>query len=277
MRNLISVAVCILLSVSGAGAVENADADPVVGVPLTGDEAIDFLTNAEVVGEPEAFDPDAITGPVRVTLSDGSRTYRAIFKDEDTRYPEFKFSDGRVVKEARDSYRHEIAAYQLDRLLGLGIVPPCVEREIDSKKGSLCFWVEAAMTEADRRHRGLQSTDPERYEEKLLEIELFQQLIADLDYSDLRNLVIDDHLRLYKVDSSLAFDPDPDLLPGLDSSRMSRRLVEALRALDKDTMEQALKPWLLRDELTDLWKRRAKILKRADRLIDQYGEHETLY
>ncbi|MGD8439610.1 MAG: hypothetical protein PVG53_03675 [Holophagae bacterium] len=277
MNNLVKVLLVVLLSVASVGADELDVVGSVVGVPLTGDEAVEFLTHAEVVGEAERFDEQAITGPVRVTLSDGRRTYRAIFKQEDTRYDEFSFSDGRVVTKARDSYRHEIAAYELSRLLGLDIVPPCVERTIDSTKGSLCFWVEGSMTEAERRHRGLQSSNPEKYKDQLHEIELFQQLIADLDYSDLRNLVVDQNLKIHKVDSSMAFDPDPHLLTGLDSSRVSRRLFEGLKGLDKTKMEETLEPWLHKDELSGVWRRRAKILKRVDRLIKDYGEGETLY
>lgn len=277
MNNLVRVTLCVLLSVIGAGAGELGEPSSVVGVPLRGEEAVAFLTDAEVVGAPESFDEAAITGPVRVNLSDGSRTFRAVFKHEETRYPEFRFSDGREVEQARDSYRHEIAAYQLNRMLGLDIVPPCVERKIDSKMGSLCFWVEGSMTEAERREQGLQPSDYAMYKGQLREIELFQQFIADLDYSDLRNLVVDENLRIHKVDSSMAFDPDPDLLTGLYSSRLSRRLIRALEALDKKEMNEMLKPWLHKDQLGDLWERRKRILKRAKQLIADYGEERTLY
>jgi hypothetical protein len=277
MGKLLRVALCVLLSVAGAGAGEVDEPDPVVGVPLRGEEAVAFLAGAEVVGEPETFDEAALTGPVRVTLTDGSRTCRAVFKHEDTKYPEFRFSDGREVQQARDSYRHEIAAYVLDQMLGLDIVPPCVERKIDSRTGSLCFWVEGSMTEAERREQGLQSSDPTRYKEQLREIELFQQLIADLDYSDLRNLVVDEKLRIHKVDSSMAFDPDPDLLTGLYSSRLSRRLIRALESLDKKELNETLKPWLHKDQRAGLWQRRNRILKRAEELVADYGEERTLY
>jgi hypothetical protein len=277
MNNLVRGAMCVLLVATGVGAGELGESGAVAGVPLSGDEALAFLTNAAVVGEPERFDEAAITGPLRVTLTDGSRTYRAVFKHEDTKYPEFRFSDGRVVEDARDSYRHEIAAYELARLLGLDFVPPCVERIIDSKKGALCFWVEGSMTEAERRERGLLSSDPVEYRGQLREIELFQQLIADLDYSDLRNLVVDDDLRIYKVDSSMAFDSDRELLTGLYSSRLSRRLIEALETLDKNKINETLKPWLHKDQLGGLWQRRNRILKRAKQLIADYGEERTLY
>jgi len=277
MKNLVRATLCVLLSVTGAGAEEVGGSDAVVSGLLRGEEAVAFLTDAEVVGEPESFDEAAITGPVRVTLTDGSRTFRAVFKHEETRYPEFRFSDGREVEQARDSYRHEIAAYQLDRMLSLDIVPPCVDRKIGSRTGSLCFWVEGSMTEAERRERGLQPSDSVGYKGQLREIELFQQLIADLDYSDLRNLIVDEKLRIHKVDSSMAFDSDPDLLTGLYSSKLSRRLIQALEALDKKEMNETLKPWLHKDQLGSLWERRKRILKRAKQLIADYGEERTLY
>lgn len=277
MGNLVTMALCVLLSVAGVSAGDPAVPDSVIGVPLIGEEAVAFLTGAEIVGEPEEFDEAALTGPVRVTLTDGSRTYRAIFKHEETKYPEFRFSDGREVQDARDSYRHEIAAYELDQMLGLDIVPPCVERKIGSRTGSLCFWVEGSMTEAERRERGLQSSDHARYKGQLREIELFQQLIADLDYSDLRNLVVDEKLRIHKVDSSMAFDPDPELLTKLYSSRVSRRLLEGLDALDKKELNERLKPWLHKDQLGGLWERRKRILKRTKQLVADYGEERTLY
>ena len=277
MDNLARAVSCVLLLMAGAGAVEVGGSEVVVGVPLRGEEAVAFLTDAEIVGEPESFDEAALTGPLRVTLTDGDRTFRAVFKHEDTRYPEFRFSDGREVEQARDSYRHEIAAYELDRMLGLDIVPPCVERKIGSRTGSLCFWVEGSMTEAERREQGLQPSNPVTYKGQLREIELFEQLIADLDYSDLRNLIVDEKLRIHKVDSSMAFDSDPDLLTGLYSSKLSRRLIQALEALDKKEMNETLKPWLHKDQLGSLWERRKRILKRAQQLVGDYGEERALY
>lgn len=250
---------------------------PVVGLPLNGRQAVEFLRSAEVVGTPEAFDPLAITSPLRVTLTDGNRTVRAVFKDEHTLYPTFRFGDGREVKRVRDTYKHEIAAFQLDLLLGLGFVPPCVERKIDSRTGSLCLWIESSRPEDERREQGLVPPDPEKFVNDVREVRLFQQLIADLDYSNIRNLVVDDNFKVYKVDSSMAFYADPRLFKGLDSQHISRRFLDALRSLERTSLDRALEPWLTRSELKYLVKRRERILERADRLVAEHGEGEVLF
>jgi hypothetical protein len=267
----------LVVSFGLAAAGEEGACKPVVGLPLTGQHAGEFLRSARIVGTPEPFDPVAITSPLRVTLTDGDRTLRAIFKDEDTLYPNFRFGDGREVKRVRDSYKHEIAAFQLDLLLDLGVVPPCVERKIDSRTGSLCLWIESSRTEDKRREEGLVPPDPERFINDSREVRLFQQLIADLDYSNIRNLVVDDNFKVYKVDSSMAFYPDPRLIRELDSSHVSRRFLDALRSLEQTVLDERLEPWLTKAELKDLVKRRERILERVDRLIAEHGEDEVLY
>jgi hypothetical protein len=41
-----------------------------------------------------------------------------------------------------ESYKSEIAAYRLDRVRGLDMVPPTVERSVEGESGSLQLWVE---------------------------------------------------------------------------------------------------------------------------------------
>ena len=101
----------------------------------------------------------AITSPAGWSSTTAARTLRAIFKDENTQHRgTFRYGDGREVPVVKDSYLHEIAAYELDALLGLEIVPPCVERKLFSRKGSLCLWVEDSITEAERKECGLEAS-----------------------------------------------------------------------------------------------------------------------
>lgn len=247
------------------------------GLPLTGEEAVEFLRTAEVVGQPVDFDAKAITEPVRVTVSDGTRTLRAIFKDENTLHQRFQFGDGREVDRVTDSYKHEIAAFELDALLELDLVPPCVERRLFSRKGSLCLWVENAFTEAERVRGRLRPPDVELWNQSIHLVRLYHQLIWDLDYTNIRNLVIDQQFRLYKVDSSMAFRADSRLRDEDSLLKFSRRVLEALESIERGDIDERLGQWLTRRELKALWNRRNRILVLARERVAQHGEAEVLY
>jgi hypothetical protein len=162
-------------------------------------------------------------------------------------------------------------------MLALEMVPPCVERKLFSRKGSLCLWVEDAITEAERKERGIDPPDREAFNRQMYEVRLFQQLIADQDFSNIRNVLVDRHFRIYKVDSSMAFHAENALLDELDPPVYSRRFLTALESLDRAELEKRLKPSLLKSEIRSLWKRREQILERARKLIAEYGEDKILY
>jgi len=43
----------------------------------------------------------------------------------------------------RDGWKYEIAAYRLDKLIGLGMVPPAVEKEFRGEAGALSLWTDS--------------------------------------------------------------------------------------------------------------------------------------
>lgn len=250
-----------VLSLAIAG-VPSTEAE-VVGLPLTGEEAVEFLLTAEVLGKPKRFDSVAITEPVVVMLTDGTRTLRAIFKDEDTYHMIFRFADGRVLTRVYDSYKHEIAAYELDVLLELDIVPPCVERTIRGEIGSLCLWVENAMTEAARKKKRIRPPDVDDWNCQMFTIRFFHQLIWDPDYNNIRNTLVDTNFKLYKVDSSMTFRTDPELRNEKSLTRFSRLVLANLESLERGEVEARLGPWLNSKQLDALWARRARLLELA--------------
>jgi hypothetical protein len=270
----------LLLSVgiAEAGAEEITVDTTAVGLPLTGQEAVKFLRHAEITGKPEDFDDLAITSPRRMELSDGSRTLRVIFKDENTLHRgTFRFGDGREVPMVKDSYLHEIAAFELAEMLGLELVPACVERKLYNRKGSVCLWIEGSMTEAERKEKGLEPPNRRSWNEQMFMVRLFQQLISDQDFSNIRNLLVDSDFRIYKVDSSMAFYGESKLIEQLDAPVYSRRFVTAIEALDRDQLEERLEPWLIKAQIKSLWDRRQKILDRVERLVSERGESAVLY
>ena len=162
-------------------------------------------------------------------------------------------------------------------MLDLDMVPACVVRKLFNRKGSLCLWVEGAMTESERKKKDLEPPDRRLFNQQMLTVRLFQQLISDQDFSNIRNILVDDDFRIYKVDSSLAFYPESKLISQLQEPVYSRDLLAALRALDRDELFRRLEPSLTKDQLKSLWERREKILERADKLVKEHGEDKILY
>jgi hypothetical protein len=272
------VSLSLLVWVGAATAEETTVETTVVGLPLTGQEAVEFLTTAEVTSKPEDFDDLAITSPRRMELTKGDQTLRVIFKDENTLHRGiFRFGDGREVPMVKDTYMHEIAAYDLAVALDLDFVPPCVERKLFSRKGSVCLWVEEAITEAERKECGLEPPDSQLWNQQMYAVRLFQQLIADEDFSNIRNILVDANFKIYKVDSSLAFYTDSKLITKLQPPVYSREFLTALELLERDQLDELLKPSLLKAEIKSLWERRNRILERARKLIAEHGEDKILY
>ena len=202
--------------VSGAG----QDAGP----PLEGREAETFLQTARVVlKEPLGV---GITHSDRLTLDDGTRKVRAVWKTiNEHKQGLQKLENGASEFDFRDSYKAEVAAYELDKLLGLDLVPPTVERRIDGRVGSVQLWVEHAMTQADRKQKGLEPPDVDLWNQQMHKVRLLHQLTYNTDHQNIRNVLLDPSFRVYAVDSSRAFHVQVDLLVPGDLVRFPRSAV----------------------------------------------------
>ncbi len=250
---------------------------PVTGLALEGEAAEEFLRTAEVV-ELQQYDSKGITRPRKATLSDGERTFHAVFKDVDIIHDKTKLTTGKTLFKLKDSYKHEIAAYELDKLLELGLVPPCVERKIRGTKGSLCMWVEDGMTEWQRsKEKKIQPPDVMDYNNQMHDIKLLLQLDWDADYNNTSNIMMDGNWRLYKVDNSRAFRADPKLRRAETLSRFRRSNADALRNLDRAVLDEAMGPWLSPKAINALWKRRNAIVEIIDELIASKPEAAVLF
>jgi hypothetical protein len=250
---------------------------PVCGLPLMGAPSEEFLKSAKVVSVKE-FDKLAITRPLKVELTDGHLTCYAVFKTIDQVAVKMKFSDGRTELRFSDRYRYEIAAYELDKLIGLGIVPPTVKRQIGRETGSLSLWVENSMTEWERlKVRDLHPPDLEMWNNQIHTIRLFQQLIWDTDYRNISNLLVTADWKIYKIDSSRAFRTHDTLRREESLRRFSRSLLERLRELSRKELKARLGRWLSKEQIEALWARRGLILELADRRIAEFGEDAVLF
>jgi hypothetical protein len=246
------------------------------GLPLTGEPAEAFLRTAEVVKKKSLG--LGITHSDQYTLSDGTRTIKAVWKTID----EFKrgvtsLEGGGVIVDFADSWKHEVAAYELDKLIGLELVPPTVERKFGRTVGSLQMWVEGAMTEADRKQKKVEPPDPQAWNEQMYKVRLLHQLTYNTDSRNIRNVLIDPSFRVYAIDSSRAFVGYGDLRSEKELARFSRSALDALKTLDRPTLDAKLGRWLSGPRIEGILKRRDKILGLARRRVQEQGEAAVLY
>jgi hypothetical protein len=246
------------------------------GLPLKGEEAEAFLSAAEVVKKKGL--PVGITRSYQLTLTDGTRTHKAAWKVID----EYKsgvtrFQEGGFEVDFRDSYKYEIAVYELDKLLGLDLVPPTVERVIDGERGSLQMWVEGCMTEADRKQRKIKVPSSEPWNRQMYKVRLLHQLTYNTDHANIRNVLIDPEFRIYAIDFSRSFRTHRELMGEKDLDRFSRATLDRLRTLDKTLLADKLGRWLRQPEIDALLARRDAILGLVERRIAERGEGRVLY
>ena len=184
-----------------------------------------------------------ITRSYQLTLTDETRTARAIWKTIDESRPGVtNFQGGGFVVDFSDSWKHEVASYELDKLLGTGLVPPTVERTLDRVPGSLQMWVEKAMTEADRKERRITPPDTESWNRQMWGVRLLHQLTFNTDAKNIRNVLCDPTFRIYAVDFSRAFAIYDDLRAPNELERFSRDSLEKLRALDPPHARRPARP-----------------------------------
>lgn len=260
----------ILLFVAGSATAEPFGAD----WRKHREEIEEFLAGATVV-EIKAI-AVGVTKPSRVLLEREGVRAGASWKTFDLVAPRVTLPDGRSEVNFRDSYKHEIAAYVLDRLLGLDLVPPTVVREIDGTKGAIRFWVEG-MTEADRLRGRLDVPDAESWLRQMNAVRLFAALIDNMDYRNVANLVVDADFRISAIDLSRGFGVKKRLLAEERLSMVSRAVLDRLRTLQRSTLDESLGEWLTRLQIKMLLKRRDLLVARFEALIALRGEAAVVY
>src|SRR5688572_33304707 len=121
-------------------------AAPPVSLSLEETEA--FLLNGKIIGRKGVS--TGVTETIRATLTDGRITHDAQIQTVDIAQTVFQAGKASEVN-FKDTYRFNIAAYRLARLLGLQNVPMSVERRVDGKPGAMTWWIDDVMfTEKER-------------------------------------------------------------------------------------------------------------------------------
>jgi hypothetical protein len=236
----------------------------------------EFLRNADVVAaEPVG---KGVTETWRLTLKDGDITHDASFQSVDERAPSKDLGGGRTEVHFVDSYRYNIAAYRLARILDLDdIVPVSVERKWRRKNGAFTWWVDdVLMDEEEMKEKGLKAPDESSWSEQIYTVRLFSQLIHDTDRNR-GNLLITTKWRIWMIDFTRAFRRWPRLQSPQGLERCDRNLLESLRLLTRKDLDAALTGSLSSIEIDGLAARRDLLVQHYEALVRERGESAVLY
>jgi hypothetical protein len=208
--------------------------------------------------------PVGVTRPQRAILAPGGPVSSVVVKD---------LPPGRKGG-FWESYRSEIAAYELDRMLDLNMVPPTVEKRVNGTIMSAQMFIERCVWLKELK--GQQAPDVPAWNRQVHRHRVFDNLIANID----RNagnllvhraadapggnpdwyLVLVDHSRCFTTTKKMQFP----------MTKIDRPLFERLKALDKPALEKRL--GRLVDGIDALLDRRDIIVKHFEQLAATKGE-----
>lgn len=261
---LVGLAAVVLVLSGTMPAAQETSAD------FQGQAAEAFLTKARITRI--AAIGQGVTAPRRATLVLGDVTRSAAFKTIDVERPGVsQLSNGAIEVDFQDSWRTEVAAYEIDKMIGLGMVPATVEREHRGERGSLQWWVESEWSEAERRRQGIRPVDTIGWNQRNLDMILFDNLIYNAD-RHLNNVLVTKNFELRLIDHSRAFRLLQGLKDAAGMTQFSKRLLAGLEKLNRDELRRRVGRYLSGNQITTLLVRRDLILAQARKLVAEKGE-----
>ena len=224
------------------------------------DQAVEnFLLNAKITGKKTT--KEGRTKPFKITLEQDGIIIHGIFKYKDSK-PNAHKGRWSSSKNNADRYQYEVAAYKLDRMLNIGLVPVTVTREIDGKKGILQVWIEGLITELIMVEDNIPYKGACDLKAQVNMMDTFDYLIANRDRNQTNVMFSKDDWQIWFIDHSRSFSA---------SSRKNKALRKldinptpafkaALQTLTRDQLD-SLNSWLHTKQIDAIWKRREKIIK----------------
>jgi hypothetical protein len=213
-------------------------------------EVEEYLKTAECVGmEDLAWSP----GAKRCVLRPGGPVARMIWKP--------LMLD--VYRGFRESQKNNIAAYELDKLLKLDMIPPVVERDLQGYKGAATFWVEKVTDMRDGASPG--ELEQPRWERQVARMRMFDNLIGNKDRNQ-ANILRDAAWNMILLDHSRAFGSGVELLHSLDP--VDQEFWARIEKMTRQQLETSLHRWLEDKEI-------AAILERRERMRAQINKRKA--
>lgn len=241
----------------------------------------EFLKTAKVVGRPEHLTgSQAVTEPWVLTLEKDGVQHKALWKDV----------LGDRVGGFKETWKGEIAAYRLSRLLGLHMVPATGEYEFRGSRGSCQLWIDAWNTMETILKKKLNPPGIKAmyFARALCLQRAFDNLISNEDRHQRNYLIMDDwrmilidHSRTFrttkKFTTRLIYDEKFKEGPNFIMATLPRAFVDALKALTSEGIRTAVGEYLTDQEIAATMARRDLIIAWLDKRIAQLGEAKVLY
>ena len=240
---------------------------------LTCEAMEEFLRTAKIGARRDL--PVGITVPKRATLDDGTMQHDASIQVIDESKTSFQTPRGTELN-FRDSWKFNVAGYELAKMLHLNMVPTYVERSVAGQHASVSWWISDATMERDRVAKKLAPPDVDGWNNEMYAVRIFHQLIYDND-PNLTNILIAKDWRIWMIDFTRAFRLIKKLQNPKDLVMCDRRLLANLRQVTEEMLKQKLGRWLTNSEIEALAARRTLIVKFFDDEVAKKGEATVLY
>lgn len=234
---------------------------PAAAPSLTDAQIEDFLLHAKI-GKTKTLGK-GVTLAVRATLKSDALTHDAQIQSIEQKMQQFDTGKG-VEFNFRDSWMYNVAAYRIDRLIGLNMVPVTVPRRYGQDMAAFTWWIDdVMMDEGARLQQKREAPDTEHWNQQMQLVRVFDQLIANTD-RNLGNLLITPDWRIWPIDHTRAFRLNKEPKSVANVTRCDRVVLEKMKALDKETLKKSLRDVLTGDEIDALLARRDSIVKHLE-------------
>jgi hypothetical protein len=241
----------------------------------------EFLRTAEIVRFEEIG--EGVTKPVRLYLTKDGVELRAAWKNP--KGMQLGFLEG---------WQYEIAAYRLDKLIGLDMIPPAIEREFQGKPGALVLWAENKYSLLKVMENSIPIPDEakDRIEKMKWLTRAWDSLIANDDrtqqnvlYTEDWRTIIFDHSRAFRSEGEFA----KRLMYGRNGikktaqgtpllfRRLPRWFVDKIKTLTFENIRTAVGSTLTDIEIKATLARRDVLLREIAQMVQEQGEAAVLY